>query len=220
MKIRLGLREEQRVVTELMHPFARRITTAMCVLAVGSGESGAQGLAIPGGATAAQIIAHAEAEGAAFRRSPSPAVVPPMFAFPPDRRLFEEHVGRDAFPGSHGTANRTCAEGHELGPIRSGEFLIGGQLGGKAAMIAGRPGKVWWAPLHNARNMPPLLVRGRRLSAPNNTVRFSSRMVARSIGQPERHYFFPSEIIVPRPGRWLMIATSGANWGCFILGIK
>ncbi len=203
----------------LLHRIARRMTAPVLALAVGSSELGAQVLAIPGGANAAQIIAHAEAEGAAFRRSPGPVAVPAIFASPAE--FYEEFLGRDLIPvRNQHTENRTCVTGHGVGPIRSGEFVVGGQLSGRVAMIAGRPGKVWWAPLLNARNMPPLLVRGRSLAAPNDTVRFTTDNVASSGREPQRNYFFASGIMVPQPGRWLMIATSGANWGCFILTVK
>jgi hypothetical protein len=200
--------------------FAHRLMNAGLLLALISSALRAQAAAIPGGSNAAQIIANAEAEGATFRHLPSPSVVPALFASPlKDLRAFEEMVGRNAIPANKNYEDRTCTVGQGLGPVRSGEFVIGGQLSGKEAMIAGQPGKVWWAPLHHGRNMPPLVVRGRNLSAPSDTVRFTSAMVAASAAQSHREYFFPSGIIMPRPGRWLVIATSGANWGCFILGV-
>lgn len=207
---------ERRVVTQPSHPFARRMTIAVCVLAVGSGELRAQPLAIPRGANAAQIIANTEADGAAFRRVPNPTVLPTTFMSLRDQRRGADLFGRE----NEHAEGRTCAAGREIGPIRSGEFVIGGNLSGRAAMEAGRSGKVWWAPLHHGRKMPPLLVTGRSLSAPRDTLRFITSLVARTTGQPPRQYFFPSGIMVPKPGRWLMVATSGANWGCFILTVK
>ncbi len=210
---------EHLVVTALPRPISRGMTGAICVLAIGSAEL--HGQPIPNGADAAQIIASAESEGAAFRRLPKPAVVTTMFASPPEQVVFEEFFGRAVIPvKNQHTENRTCAVGYGMGPVRSGEFIIGGQLSGRVAMVAGQRGKVWWAPLHHARIMPPLLVRGRNLSAPNDTVRFITRMVAQTVGQAPLQYFFPSGILVPRPGRWLMVATSGANWGCFILAVR
>jgi hypothetical protein len=93
-------------------------------------------------------------------------------------------------------------------------------------MRAGEVGKVWWAPLHYSHDMPPLLVRGRSLTNPRDTVRFTSARIAwpvfpgaKSVPEAELKYFFPSGITIPKPGRWLLIATSGANWGCFILTV-
>lgn len=211
---RLGQRH--RVPSHVGRAFARSMAAAMCAVGVGTSDAHGQALKIPGGADATQIITNAEADGARFRRIPNPAVVRVMFSSPPDSRTGRYLIGRDAGPNVH-AEGRKCVAGQEMGPIRSGEFVIGGQLSGSVAMVAGQRGKVWWAPLHEAPNMPPLLVRGRSLTTPADTVRFSTGDIARSVGGTGRHYFFPSGITIPRPGRWLLIATSGANWGCFIL---
>jgi hypothetical protein len=156
--------------------------------------------AVPRNSGEAEMIAVAEAEGAAFRRI--------------------------ALTDGNSAAPRVCVSGYDLGPASSGEFTIGGNLGGSVAMLAGRQGKVWWAPLHRAAHMPPLVVRGRRLTTPSDTLRFTTGTIASPTapGGPrllpaERKYFFPSGIVIPRRGRWLLIATSGANWGCFILTV-
>jgi hypothetical protein len=147
----------------------------------------------------AKMIAIAEAEGAAFRQV--------------------------ALTDGSNPAPRVCVTGYDRGPASSGEFTIGGNLGGADAMLAGRQGKVWWAPLHHAADMPTLVVRGRSLTTPSDTLRFTTGTIAwptadggrRVVPPAERKHFFPSGIIIPRPGRWLLIASSGANWGCFIL---
>ncbi len=162
--------------------------------------SSAQTLRIPRAGTVEQLRAEAAAEGAAFARASNAS---------------------DA-----SAAPRVCVEAFEMGPARSGEFTIGGNLAGTSAMIAGHTGKVWWAPLHHARNMPPLVVRGRSVTT-GDTVRFASANVAWPVGpglvrvpEAERKYFFPSGITIPTAGRWLLIATSGPNWGCFILTVR
>jgi hypothetical protein len=167
--------------------------------AVGGSHASAQTLRVPRGETEAAIIAAAEADGAAY-----------------------PHPARD----SSAAAPRRCVAGHDVGPEKSGEFTIGGMLGGPRGMVAGREGKVWWSPLYRAANMPPLVVRGRRLVAPMDTLWFTSDRIAWPVPGPhmqvpesERQYFFPSGITMPREGRWLVIATSGANWGCFILSV-
>jgi hypothetical protein len=127
------------------------------------------------------------------------------------------------FPSSFdhsGSAVRKCVAGVGLGPVRSGEFVIGGEVTGTRA---GREAKIWWSPFHHALDMPPLVVEGRSLSAPPDSFRFESANVAfpgnprdGPVPEAERRYFFPTGITIPRPGLWLLIATSGPNWGCFI----
>jgi hypothetical protein len=171
---------------------------AMCVS--GGREVLAQSLRVPQGASEAQIVAAAHADGEAYPR-------------------FLTTAPRDALP-------RRCVAAWEIGPAQSGEFTIGGNLAGSVAMRAGRPGKVWWAPLHYAADMPPLVVRGRSLTTPSDTLIFTTAKIAWPVtpGGPrvppaQRKYFFPSGITIPGPGRWLLIATSGPNWGCFILTV-
>lgn len=109
-----------------------------------------------------------------------------------------------------------------MGPFRSGEWVIGG---GPFPLLAGVPNKVWWAPFHSAKEMAPLLLTARSLVAPADSFIFTSSEVAfplpRDLRQPvpaaERRYFFPSGFKPPRPGRWVMTLSSGANWGCFIV---
>ena len=191
-----------------MNPLARTIAKAergrfgrhlvvltLAFLLARSPLAQAQRLAVAEGGRSAAILASAEAEGATFYA----------------RR------GREATP--------RCTEGHEVGPAESGDFTIGGMLGGGKALRAGRIGKIWWRPAHASATMPPLTVRGRNLSTLRDTVSFSTATVAWP--QPtfplpippvnSREYFFPSGFSVPTAGRWLVIATSGDNWGCFIL---
>jgi hypothetical protein len=167
-------------------------------------------LPIPGGASESEIVANAEAEAKSFPRAEVPRQAYPNFA-----------------AVQNGSPDRRCVEGTEKGPVRSGEFVIGGQLGGSAAMSAGRVGKIWWAPLNHSMTMPPLEVRGRSLISFSETLRFTTERIAWPVtrGAPrpteaEREYFFPSGITVPVSGRWLLIATSGENWGCFIVAAR
>lgn len=178
-------------------PVAFALALAIAVLS--PVHSFGQTPAIPSGTSEAEIKTAAEKEGAAF---------PTMRA------------------QSDSAQPRVCVTTHDFGPARSGEFTIGGNLSPGSSMLAGRPGKVWWAPLYAARRMPPLLVRGRSLTNLGDTVRFTSERVAwpavpgsPPIPEEKRKYFFPSGITIPQPGRWLLIATSGRNWGCFILTV-
>lgn len=150
-----------------------------------------------------RLVASAEAEGAARERK-TPARKPHLFA------------------NARGSAERKCEAGYGVGPVRSGDFVIGGLLGSDIAPAAGAPRKVWWAPLNQSADMRPLHVQGRNLSAPADTFRFTTSKLAWPTGDSgkplaERDHFFPSGIVLPHAGTWLLVATSGSNWGCFIL---
>jgi hypothetical protein len=167
-----------------------------------------QTLHIPAGSNESEIRANAEADGIAFQRAAASLALQP------------------GLNRSEAIGGRNCVTGFETGPAHSGEFLIGGMLAGHHSMLSGREGKVWWQPSYGRLDMPPLLVRGRNLNNPSDTVRFESARLAWQVNPDrspvpveQRDYFFPSGITIPTPGRWLLIATSGVNWGCFILTV-
>jgi len=153
----------------------------------------------------APLVAQAESEGAKQSRLDPPAT-----------------LGANFRTEVTGTSERKCVEGHEVGPVRSGEFVIGGQLGGRKGAVAGTPAKIWWATLHSSSAMPTLIVRMRNLAAPGDTVSIASNRIGfvKSSVTGENDYFFPNVITFPRAGRWLLVASSGSNWGCFILGVR
>ena len=176
-------------------PFIGR--TALALLLLGRSFVGhAQSLTVPPGTSWSEIVAAAETDGRIYPRSNA----------------------------STASAPRTCVTGWDVGPASSGEFTIGGEISDRLPLRAGKVGKIWWKPANAAANMPPLLVRGRNLSSPTDTVLFRSTQIAWQgvAGAPPDHatsrsYFFPSGFSVPSPGRWVVIATSGRNWGCFIV---
>ena len=98
--------------------------------------------------------------------------------------------------------------------IRSGDFLIGAEVGGSlGAPMAGREAKIYWVPRHPAVG-DTLVVRATLLDSPADTSRFVSANWAVSTG-----WFYASGYLLPKSGRWLVIATSGPDWGCFILRV-
>lgn len=109
---------------------------------------------------------------------------------------------------------RSCTVGVELGPARSGEFVIGAQLAGTMAGTHGKQAKIWWAPYHPVREYD-LLVRGRSLTNPTDTMRMVFTDWARATNSET--WFFPTGTVFPTAGQWLVVATHGPNWGCFIL---
>jgi len=75
-------------------------------------------------------VALAEAEGASWPHRSEPSSQP-------------EPARSHDFAAS---APRRCAVATSIGPLRSGEFLIGGNIGGAAAWHGDV--KIWWAPMH------------------------------------------------------------------------
>jgi|CXWL01.1.fsa_nt_gi hypothetical protein len=112
---------------------------------------------------------------------------------------------------------RKCMTAETSRPLRSGEFNIGGEL------VSGpRPGgqvKIWWEPMHPFDSLP-LVVRGVSLTNPADTLRQMMKDISRG-GRPPMDwsgpFFYPSGFWFPASGRFLVVATSGTDWGCFIL---
>jgi hypothetical protein len=121
-----------------------------------------------------------------------------------------------------GNQDRECVEARGMGPVRSGDFIIGGELGDDPPIFPRVPAKIWWAPLHNSESMDSLVIVGERLSSPMQ-MRLALGTIAfplwpgQTIPPARREYFYPSGTIIPDWGRWLLVASSGANWGCFIV---
>jgi hypothetical protein len=182
-----------RTLAERKRSDRRLVVFTLGVMLAAALPAQAQRLPVPQGVRDASIVARAEAEGASFYAK----------------------RGRQVAP--------RCIEGHEIGPAESGDFTIGGTLGGSRALRAGHTGKIWWRPAHASAKMPPLEVRGRNLSTLRDTMHFTTATVAWPGGpnqvalKERREYFFPSGFSVPTAGRWLVVATSGDNWGCFIV---
>ena len=154
-------------------------------------------------------IQQAEHEGAIFPRGDTQTPPPPGFDT-------EKTIG---------TADRRCVEITERVSTvrgRSGEFVVSGEIG---ALMVAQEGKVYWTPFHDpASANATLLVRGARLDHPGITSRFVSTnyaFPATAKGSVIRdHAFYPSSFSLPSPGRWLLVATSGDDWGCFIVNVR
>ena len=180
-----------------------------------------QTLSVPRGRDSSQTIRNAEAEGRDYRRLPPPKPAPGAFTV---RELSQ--FGLTTFSNN---LNRTCFEAREQ-IVRSGDFVIGGQLGAKLIgvkqlnLVAGRLAKIWWAPLHESSDMSPLLVRAINLTNLHDTLTMTATSGYKNGGgqgtSAKREYFFPSGVNFPAPGRWLVIGTSDADWGCFILNVE
>jgi hypothetical protein len=102
--------------------------------------------------------------------------------------------------------------------LRSGEFIMrSGFSPGPdgSGLRADRASKILWLPLHAPqRGVVPgyrLLLRAVHLGDPPDSLRNTIPGVTRG--------GFPSSIRFPEPGQWLVIATTGADWGCFVLKV-
>jgi hypothetical protein len=119
-----------------------------------------------------------------------------------------------------GTNERKCiapAVGDSLqaGALRSGNFIVRGSLAGEFGPHAGRARKFLWIPLHSVEAAPtPLVIRAAAATSPD-TVRATFPGPVHSHGQ----YGYPSTLEFPSPGRWIVVATSGDDWGCFLLDV-
>ena len=111
---------------------------------------------------------------------------------------------------------RRCTTAGSSNTVRSGDFVIGGDVNGAAS---GREVKIWWEPKHPAASFS-LVVRGARLDPVVDTLRYVNSEWAVA-GSPRvgltGPIFYASGIAFPSPGQWLVIATSGPDWGCFVL---
>ncbi len=156
---------------------------------------------IPDARTAliATTVARAEAEGKKWPTVSVPSTQP-------------EHSGTRVL---FGDAPRSCVGAHSIGPLRSGEFLVGGEMGGAVAVKGSvRAAKIWWMPKYPVRN-DSLVVRAALLGSPTDTLRLEMTTWSSS-GPGKGPWAYPSATRLPKTGRWLVVATSGPNWGCFV----
>lgn len=163
-------------------------------------------LTLPNTARAQAIpptIANAEAEGAGFGRADSATQAQSVFAGP--------------FGGS---ADRRCARPLRV-PLpgrewRSGDFIVRGGYAYSLGLQAGKAHKILWMPLHGAAlHGTPLLLRAVHVGHRTDSLRRSVAGLAHA--GPE--YGYPSTVLFPNPGQWLVIATAGDDWGCFVLDV-
>jgi hypothetical protein len=154
-------------------------------------------------------IAEAEAEGARFAHGAPPATVPAAFGRRPfggavERRCVAAPVSDDSLPS---------------GSLRSGDIIVRTRFG-ERGLRAGRGGKALWIPLHGGPNVTsPLLLRAVQLGGPASALRQTVEGLARSGVRGRAEFGYPSAIRFPSAGRWLVVATAGDDWGCFVLDV-
>ena len=164
-------------------------------------------------------VASAQAEGVSFPHAAPPTVLQSLFSSP-----------------FGGTSERRCTPSQPddsipSGSLRSGDIIIRSRLTGRWGPHAARGHKILWMPLHGpadtstkisfadwrkkASAHAPLLIRAVRLGNPADSLR---QTVAGLTGGP-RQFGFPSEVTFPTAGQWLVVATTGEDWGCFLLTV-
>jgi beta-lactamase regulating signal transducer with metallopeptidase domain len=136
-----------------------------------------------------------------------------------------------------GTTERQCMELQS--PVRSGESVAGvstllrradGQVRVQTVNPLAFPGPagmertLWWSPKYLAAGLAPWLleVRAVRLdkpATPGVSYFFKNWITVFSAQTPDRRrYVYPNVHELAREGRWMVIATAGPNWSCFVYG--
>jgi hypothetical protein len=146
-------------------------------------------------------IPQAEAEGAGFVHDDSLSARQTYFAESPFGGTSERRCVSDSLPDLS---------------LRSGDFIVRGRV-----FLPGVKHKVLWIPLHGSPlSKPPLVIRAARIESPADSVRLRVEGLARGGSYAAPLYGYPSEVLFPIAGRWLVVATAGGDWGCFVLDVK
>lgn len=155
---------------------------------------GLSGQTRPPSLTVAAQIAAAEAQGAAFPRGQGTAAPRTCLMVRPDQIVFPTTTGD---PAKYS--------------LESGEFFSGSISFGwdrtyeiaKLPLIPSFPDAIGGG----------LTVRLTRIDPPGESVQFEVRNLANSGGTR----LFPTWPTFRTPGKWLIVAAAGVNWGCFVI---
>lgn len=132
--------------------------------------------------------------------------------------------GVNDFRDVTGTSDRRCVETANNHDVRSGEFVAGPFDLYPKIWHEGHA-KLYWMPLYVPAKWPTtsdaFQLRVRASPIGPNSAPQTYRLVnwARTVG-PDPALFFPSRTRLPSVGRWLLVATAGPNWGCFVFDLK
>lgn len=136
-----------------------------------------------------------------------PSASPPRTLAPPADKVLAK------FARASGVADRTCVEANLKYEVRSGEFVAGSWADYRQGWRTNANfSKLWWIPLH-ADRMPGLLVRATLLDVPTTTAVYELY----STGYGNGIMAYVSGVRLPQAGRCMLVATSGSDWGCFLL---
>jgi hypothetical protein len=130
-----------------------------------------------------------------------------------------------AFSPVAGTAERKCVDAEGLTFVRSGDFVAGSFTipARDEGWTTHRSHKLPWEPSQVTSGVP-LVVRAARVDEPGDTRVFGPFSLVRGVdpatGVQSAGQGYASAIRLPSAGRWLLIATAGPNWGCYLVTVS
>ena len=126
-----------------------------------------------------------------------------------------------------GSSQRSCVEVwirrgeesvRESLAIRSGEMIINGYM--NLGVVNGRL-KVFWKPLESSEGMT-LAIAGQKLGTSDEVLQHTTGLPTISNAPTHRRpddLFFVEILEFSSPGKWAVVGTSGAQWGCFVFDV-
>lgn len=115
----------------------------------------------------------------------------------------------DFIAGAVGTTERKCVDAGGGGRIRSGDFVAA--MPNYAAYWAQGGVKVMWVSTRPQVPRVELVVKATRL----DVVAEGRVYGVETLNAPS----YPSRVYLPTAGRWMMVATAGDAWGCFVVTV-
>lgn len=135
----------------------------------------------------------------------------------PDHVRTAEAEGLKVATASAGSPTyRRCVDANTDENPHSGEFAVGGFSLYDAVWHQGE-GKLVWKPAHPVIG-EPLLVRAVSLDNALPPVDYRVPNMTGSVA--DNTAIYSSAFRLPRPGNWLLTATAGTNWGCFVYTLR
>ena len=178
-------------------------TSALIITAVSAVHAQDEWLGRPGVAqdSVARSIREAEARGSRHPRATANNIGP---------AASDNTIGRS-------TERRCMVTGAQA--VQSGDFTAGPFASYNDFWRQGY-GKLWWHPSEMGSTVPVLTVHATRLDQEAESRVFEASEIAWPSGPgasaATSTRFYPTGIRLPSVGRWMLIATAGNNWGCFI----
>jgi hypothetical protein len=115
-----------------------------------------------------------------------------------------------------GTKERRCVDVDKVSMAQSGDFIAGPFASYNQNWRTGY-GKLIWQPLLVPSPHAPLTVRAAHIDPSGETRVFDGLSIT---GNGTGTLFYPTGVHLPTSGRWLMVATAGNNWGCFVITVR